>query len=129
MTEGLVALYEGQTYLGGKVDGRLTLSENIADIGGVAIALDALTSYMNEKKMGPAQRREAHRDFFTSYAVSWRNKDRPKKARQALYLDVHAPAPLRVNMVVRQFKEFYDAFGVTEKDEGWIPEAERIHLW
>jgi putative endopeptidase len=129
MTKGLIELYDGAGYLGGRVDGYLTLSENIADLGGVAIALHALQSYLHEKKMGPSQCREAYKDFFESYAVSWRNKDRPKKARQSLLLDVHAPAPLRVNSIVRQFKEFYDAFGIKEGDEGWIPEEERIRLW
>ncbi len=79
--------------------------------------------------MSNAERLDALRDFFTSYAVSWRNKDRPRKARQSLYLDVHAPAPLRVNMVVRQFKEFYEAFGIGEEEDGWIPESDRIQLW
>jgi len=84
---------------------------------------------MKEKKMGRSDRLDALRDFFVSYAVSWRNKDRPRKARQALYLDVHAPAPLRVNMVVRQFQDFYDAFGITAEDPGWIPPESRIQLW
>jgi putative endopeptidase len=130
MTEGLVKLYDGQDYLGGRVDGHLTLSENIADIGGMAISLTALGAYMREKKIKDgARRRDLLRDFFTAYAVSWRNKDRPRKAQQSLYLDVHAPAPLRVNLVVRQFKEFYEAFDVKEGDPGWIPVAERIQLW
>lgn len=129
ISQGLVEMYEGEEYLGGRVDGRLTLSENIADIGGVAISLTALREYMLEKKMSASERLDALRDFFTSYAVSWRNKDRPRKARQSLYLDVHSPAPLRVNMVVRQFKEFYDAFDIHEGDEGWIPEKDRIQLW
>lgn len=128
-SQGLVDMYEGEEYLGGKVDGRLTLSENIADIGGVAISLTALREYIAEKKMGKRERLDALQDFFTSYAVSWRNKDRPRKARQSLYLDVHSPAPFRVNLVVRQFKEFYEAFDIHEGDEGWIPEKERIQLW
>jgi putative endopeptidase len=129
MTEGLVALYDGAEYLGGKVDGHLTLSENIADLGGMAIALQALQAYLKEHKVSQTKTLEAYRDFFESYAVSWRNKDRPKKAKQSLFLDVHAPAPLRVNSIVRQFKEFYEAYGIKEGEEGWIPEKERVHLW
>lgn len=129
MTKALVDLYDGEDYLGGRVDGTLTLSENIADLGGVSIALDALREYLTEKKATPKERLKAYKDFFISYAVSWRNKDRAKKARQSLYLDVHAPAPLRVNMVVRQFQEFYDAFGLGPDSPGWIPKEERIQLW
>lgn len=129
ITHGLVEMYHGQEYLGGRVDGSLTLSENIADIGGMAISLNALHEYILEKKMGPKERVETLKDFFRSYAVSWRNKDRPRKARQSLYMDVHSPAPFRVNLVVRQFKEFYEAFDIHEGDEGWIPEKERIQLW
>lgn len=129
MTESLVTLYGAEEYAGGHVDGRLTLSENIADIGGVAIALDALHEELRERHVTAAEKRAAWRDFFTSYAVSWRNKDRPRKAKQALYLDVHAPAPLRVNMVVRQFAEFYEAFGIGAGSPGWIDEKDRIQLW
>lgn len=129
MTKDLVSLYDGVEYLGGKVDGHLTLSENIADLGGVAIALQALQAYLKEHEATPRETLDAYRDFFESYAVSWRNKDRPKKAKQSLFLDVHAPAPLRVNSIVRQFKEFYEAYGIKEGDEGWIPEKERVHLW
>jgi putative endopeptidase len=129
MTKALIDLYDGEDYLGGRVDGTLTLSENIADIGGVAISLDALGAYLKEKKTTPSQRLKAYKDFFISYAVSWRNKDRAKKARQSLYLDVHSPAPLRVNMVVRQFDEFYEAFSLGPESPGWIPKEERIKLW
>lgn len=129
ITKDLVELYDGADYLGGRVDGHLTLSENIADLGGVAIALQALQAYLKEQKASAPKTLDAYRDFFQSYAVSWRNKDRPKKAKQSLFLDVHAPAPLRVNSIVRQFNEFYEAFGIKEGDEGWIPEKERIRIW
>jgi putative endopeptidase len=129
MTKDLIALYDGQEYAGGRVDGNLTLSENIADLGGVAIALDALHEYLREKKATASERKKAYKDFFLSYAVSWRNKDRPRKAKQSLYLDVHAPAPLRVNLVVRQFAEFYEAFDIGTDSPGWIAPEDRIQLW
>ncbi len=129
MTQDLVALFDGQDYEGGRVDGTLTLSENIADLGGVAIALSALQDYLHTHKATVTEKKKAYKDFFISYAVSWRNKDRPQKAKQALFMDVHAPAHLRVNLIVRQFKEFFEAFGIAEGDPGWIPESERIRLW
>jgi putative endopeptidase len=113
--------------MGGNVNGKTTLSENIADLGGLAIALTALNTELSGSS--DAEKKKAHKDFFTSYAVSWRNKDRPKKAKQALTLDVHAPAPLRVNLIVRNFQEFFDAFDIKEGDAGWVPVEGRVKLW
>lgn len=126
LAKAIIKLFDNEGYMGGKVDGELTLSENIADLGGLAIALQALK---NELGADPAVRKKAYRDFFTSYAVSWRNKDRSKKAKQSLLLDAHAPAPLRVNLIVRQFEEFYLAFDVKSTDEGYIAPELRISLW
>lgn len=127
MTRSVIALFDRVEYMGGHVDGKLTLSENIADLGGLAIALTALNSEL--KGESEAAKKKAWRDFFTSYAVSWRNKDRPRKAKQSLLLDVHAPAPLRVNLIVRNFEEWYTAFDIKEGDKGWVPLAERVALW
>ena len=126
LTKSIIALFDKADYMGGHVDGELTLSENIADLGGLAIALQALK---NELGADLGVQKKAYRDFFTSYAVSWRNKDRPKKAKQSLLLDAHSPAPLRVNLIVRQFEEFYVAFDVKEGDEGYKAPDLRISLW
>jgi putative endopeptidase len=126
MSRAVVELFDGQKYMGGKVDGKLTLNENVADLGGMAIALEALNSTLPDD---PAVRKAAYRDFFTGFAVSWRQKDRPKKARQALLLDVHAPPYYRVNLTVRQFEEFYTAFDIKHGDKGFIAPEERIKLW
>jgi putative endopeptidase len=122
----LIDFYDGAEYMGGKVDGELTLSENLADLGGLAISLHALQS---ELPQDAATRKKAYVDFFTSYAVSWRNKDRAKKAKEALSLDVHAPARLRVNFIVHQFAEFYEAFDIGPEEAGFIPPEKRIRLW
>ena len=126
LTKSVDEAYNGVEYMGGRVNGQLTLSENLADLGGVAIALHALKSTLSSD---PATRRAAYRDFFTSYAVSWRIKDRAKKARQSLSIDVHAPAQLRVNIIVRQFAEFYEAFDIGPDAAGWITPEKRIQLW
>ena len=126
LAQSLIDFYDGAEYMGGKVDGELTLSENLADLGGLAISLHALQS---ELPKDTATRKKAYVDFFTSYAVSWRNKDRAKKAKEALTLDVHAPARLRVNFVVHQFAEFYEAFDIGPEEAGFIPPEKRIRLW
>lgn len=126
MAQSVIDLFDGEPYMGGKVNGKMTLSENLADLGGLSIALHALKSILPKD---PAAQKKAYRDFFTSYAVSWRQKDRLKKAKQALLLDVHAPPQLRVNLVVRQFAEFYTAFDISETNPGYIPEELRVTFW
>jgi len=129
MSKALVNLFNKEKYMGGKVNGEMTLSENIADLGGLSIALEALEMKFAAGKYSAAAKKNAYKEFFTSYAISWRNKDRPKKAEQSLLLDKHAPAHLRVNLIVRQFAEFYTAFDITEADPGYIPPDQRIQLW
>ena len=110
ITQHLVSMFHKHSLMHHHIDGKLTLSENIADLGGLAIALDAL----NVRLQGESAdvKNAAHRQFFTAYAVSWRIKERTKKQLQGLFMDKHAPTPLRVNLVVNQFQEWYDAFHV-----------------
>lgn len=121
MSHAMVELYEGAPSPGGHVNGERTLSENLADLGGIAISLEALKTEM--KDASPEELQAAYREFFISYAVSWRTKQRPEKAKQALLLDRHAPAKLRVNLIVKQFAEFFEAFSESE-----VP-TNRIVFW
>ena len=128
-TKALIELYNNARVLNHPVNGRLTLNENISDLGGLAIALDALTHECDEKKLSDEERQEAYQNFFISYAVSWRIKEKPEKVIQGLFMDRHAPAPLRVNLIVSQFSEWYDAFGIEVKDTLYIPPEERIRIF
>jgi putative endopeptidase len=131
LTQKLVELFDGTDYMKGQIDGELTLSENLSDLGGMAIALEALNDILKKEteKENRAAKTKAYREFFTSYAISWRNKDRPQKAREALFTNSHAPAKFRVNKIVGQFAEFYEAFGIDEKHSGWIDPKDRLALW
>ena len=75
------------------------------------------------------KRLEELRDFFISYAVSWREKMRREKQLQQLLTDVHAPAIVRVNMVVAHFQEWYDTFEIGPDDKLYIPPEQRIRLF
>lgn len=125
--EKLIKLFNKGKILGHHVDGTLTVSENFADLGGVSIALDALKDEL--KDVTEAERKKQMRDFFISYAVSWRVKERPRKALQSLFLDVHAPAELRVNYIVSQFDEWYELFGVVTGDKLYVPPEDRIKIF
>ena len=126
-TDALVRLFDSGKILGHPVDGSLTLSENIADLGGLAIALDALHQELGEAS--EEEKKKQLRDFFMAYAVSWRVKERSKKVIQSLFLDVHAPAELRVNFIVSQFDEWYKLFGVVTGDDLYIPPEERVQIF
>jgi predicted metalloendopeptidase len=118
----LVRLFESRRYRGLPVDGKLTLVENLADLGGLGFALEGLRSVTT---VGKAELRE----FFTSYAASWRSSDRLKAATQRLIMDPHAPPKLRVDHIVRQFDEWYEAFDVGPDSSEWIAPANRIRLF
>jgi predicted metalloendopeptidase len=123
-TEAIVRLYNQQKILDHSVNGLETLNENLADLGGLAIALDAL-----KREVAPEERLKELREFFISYATSWRTKEHAERKIQRLVLDKHAPIELRVNMVVSQFEEWYEAFDVRTGDELYIPPEERIRIF
>ena len=121
-TQKLVRQYEASSYFGKTLNGELTLSENIADIGGLSFALEAY-----KKKMGTDLTDEHLRRFFEAYAVSWRTKERREKALQGLFMDTHSPPVLRVNNVVRHFDDWYRVFGVEIGDALYLDPQDRLH--
>jgi predicted metalloendopeptidase len=120
----VVRLYESVPYRGMDVDGSLTLVENIADLGGLEFALAGL-----RRALGRAATKEELREFMTSYAISWRSKDRLRRAAELLATDPHAPPRLRVNHAVRQLDEWYDAFDIGPDCPGYIAPERRIHFF
>lgn len=104
---------------GEKLDGNLTVGENIADIGGVSCLLDILGEMNNAN----------YKAFFESYAVTWRQITTKEYATYALIIDVHSPNKVRVNAVLPQFQKFYDTYGITEKDGMYVKPGDRIGIW
>jgi len=111
------------------LNGELTLGENIADIGGLAIAYQAFK--MTEQGKGdkkidgftPDQR------FFLSFGQVWRIKNRDERMRVRVSTDPHSPEMYRVNGPLSNMPEFYKAFGVKEGDKMYRPEGERVKIW
>jgi predicted metalloendopeptidase len=128
-TKALVELYSKTKYFGHPLNGYLTLSENIADLGGVDIALAALKAVLKQRKAGPEVVKKELRDFFMSYAVSWRTKEKKAKAMQILFMDVHSPPPARVNNIVCQFDEWYEAFDVKPGEALYKDPQHRIRIF
>jgi putative endopeptidase len=120
----VVRLYESRLYRGMEVDGSLTLTENIADLGGLEFALAGARAELG-RDMTAAETRE----FFESFAISWRSKDRKRRAAELLATDSHAPPMMRVNHAVRQFDEWYEAFGVGPECPDYVPPERRIRFF
>lgn len=120
----VVKLFESVPYRGMDVDGELTLTENIADLGGLEFAL---AGFRRALKRPPTK--SELREFFVSYTVSWRAKDRLRRAEQLLETDFHAPPMLRVNHIVRQFDEWYEAFDIPSDCPDFVPPAKRIRFF
>jgi putative endopeptidase len=128
-TSALIELYNSTTYFGQHLNGVLTLSENIADLGGVSIALAALKKRLAAKKVAHAVYKKELCEFFTSFAVSWRTKEKKEKAIQSLFMDVHAPPSARVNNIVSQFDDWYECFNVQPGNVLYKDTTHRIRIF
>lgn len=103
----------------GLCNGLLTVSENIADIGGFACAYEAAKT---EKDFNA-------KNFFYSWATIWRAKYRPELAKARLKSDVHAPTELRANQQVKNHDAFYEVFGVKPGDPMYLAPEKRVKIW
>jgi len=109
------------------VNGKLTLSENIADVAGLAVALDAYHSSLGGKTAAEVQGFTGDQQFFISFAQSWRGKAREAAQRQRLLTDGHAPGEYRAD-TVRNLDPWYAAFGITGGALFLAP-ADRVKIW
>ena len=111
------------------INGKATLGENLADLGGILIGLDAFKQTDAYKKgekingMTPLQR------FFLGYSLGWLLEERPERIATQLLTDVHAPAKNRVNGPFPNVPDFYEAFNVKPGDKMYLPDSARVHLW
>jgi putative endopeptidase len=128
----VVAEYNGFEALPGRhVNGELTLGENIADIGGVSLAFEALERRLAKE---PSRRRTIdgltpEQRFFISYAQVWRENCREPERRRLLTVDSHSPGRFRAIGPVVNLAPFYSAFGIGPGAPMWRPEPERVTIW
>ncbi|MGT2832253.1 M13 family metallopeptidase [Streptococcus halotolerans] len=118
-TDKVVEQFDGIDFAGGKTNGKLTVSENVADLGGLAAALEAA------KKDNDF----SAEDYFTNFATIWRMKAREEYMQLLLSIDVHAPGKLRTNVQLPNFDDFFTTFDVKEGDGMWREPADRVVIW
>ncbi|WEV52048.1 M13 family metallopeptidase [Lactobacillus sp. ESL0731] len=111
-------LFDGIKYDGKKVSGKLTVSENIADQGGLSVAIAAgKKDHVNL------------RELFKNYARIWRLKLTPQATAAMLATDVHSPNALRANVQVQCQPDFYKVFKVKKTDGMWLSPKKRVIIW
>ena len=119
LTRGMVEQFDGIEFHGCKVNGELTVSENIADNGGMGVTLEIMHTLPEPD----------FRAYFINWARVWCRKAKEEYIQLLLASDVHSPGELRANMSPRNFSEWYEAFDVTEKDGMYIAPEKRISIW
>lgn len=119
LAQKMIDEFDGLEFAGQKVNGKLTVSENIADAGGLSCALEAA---QGEKDYDAKK-------FFINWATIWRMKATKQYDQLLLSIDVHAPQKLRANVQAENLDEFYQAFGIESDDGMYKAPAERVHIW
>ena len=119
---------------GPHVNGRLTLGENIGDLGGLSIALKAYEIALERegKTLDDADVIDGHtaaQRFFLSWARAWRSKSRVERTETQLATDPHSPQEFRTNGVVKNIDAFAEAFGLQPGDALYLPPEERVRIW
>ncbi|MFD1465796.1 M13 family metallopeptidase [Lapidilactobacillus mulanensis] len=118
-TKAMIEEFDGIPYAGSKVNGKLVISENVADGGGLSCALEAAKSEDDVDLAG----------FFQNWANVWRMKATKEYSKLLLSIDVHSPGPLRANVQAQNMDDFYTTFNVTDKDGMWLAPEKRVNIW
>jgi endothelin-converting enzyme/putative endopeptidase len=115
---------------GTKVNGKLTMGENIGDLGGLEMAYAAYRRHVAQHGEPPVvDGFTGDQRFFLAYGQSWRSKFREDALRERLLSDPHSPPEQRVNGVVRNVDAWYRAFDVKPGDKLYLPPQERVSIW
>jgi putative endopeptidase len=112
-----------------KVNGRLTLGENIGDVGGLTVAHKAYQFSLGDQKAPVIDGFTGDQRFFLGWAQVWREFSRDAALRNIVMSDPHSPAQYRVNGVVRNIDAWYAAFGVKEGDPLFLAPEKRVKIW
>jgi putative endopeptidase len=112
-----------------KVNGELTIGENIGDLGGLGIGWKAYLLSLEGKEPPVIDGMTAAERFLMSWAQCWRGKSRDEIAIQRLATDPHSPAEFRCNQVVKNLDLFHETYATTESDALWLDPDKRVVIW
>lgn len=118
LTQKEIDLYDGIVCGGLKTNGKQTVGENVADLGGLIAGVESAK-----------QANLPLKDVFTQWATIWRQKATDQVRRALANLDPHAPSELRANVTVQNIDDFYETFNISENDGMWLSPADRVHIW
>lgn len=119
LAQKMIDEFDGIPFAGQKVNGKLTVSENIADAGGLSCALEAAKTEDDFNAQ----------EFFINWATIWRMKATEQYMQLLLSIDVHAPQKLRANIQAENLDDFYTAFGIKPGDKMYRAPEDRVHIW
>ncbi|WP_297511620.1 M13-type metalloendopeptidase [Flavobacterium sp.] len=129
-TGALVAQYNAFEALPGlTVNGAYTLGENIGDLGGLSIAIKAYKMSLEGKEATKMDGFTGIQRVFLGWGQVWLDKSRPEAIRSQIAADPHSPAKFRINGVVRNIPEFYEAFNVKPGDSLYLAPEKRVKIW
>ena len=117
--KAMVKQFDGIELPWGTVNGKFTVSENIADNGGMAVTLDIMSRTEGV----------SFEEYFSNWARVWCQKAKPEYQKLLLQVDVHGPAYLRANMPPRNFPEWYETYGVKKSDKMYLAPSKRVVIW
>jgi putative endopeptidase len=111
------------------VNGSQTLGENIADLGGLLLALDAYHSQLQGTSPRMLDGLSGDQRVFLGWADRWRRKMREDALRDQISMNVHSPASVRTNAPLRNIDAWYAAFDIRATDKNFLPPGQRVRIW
>ena len=112
-----------------RLNGRLSLGENIGDLGGLSVAFEAYRLSLDGRSAPVIDGMTGEQRFFHGWAQVWRTLFREQRLRNQVMTGPHSPAEFRVNGVVRNIDAWYDAFDVKPGDKLYLPPEQRVRIW
>jgi len=129
VTGALAAQFDTyEPYPGVHVNGRQTLGEDIADLGGLAASYDAFHASLHGKPAMPVDGLDGDQQFYLAFSQIWRTKIREAAERRQVLTDPHAPGHYRAE-TVRNFDAWYKAFNIQPTDKLYLAPDQRVHIW
>jgi len=121
--------YEFPTLPGLHINGRAAMGENIGDLGGITVALEAYRRSLGGKPAPVIDGFTGDQRVFLGWGQVWRSLYRDDALRQQLVGDSHSPGQIRAFAPLRNVDAWYEAFGITEADPLWIAPKDRVRIW